>query len=330
MRLCCVNGYFTAFLQWLAYKKAGGKIFFYVFHGASIITSDMKFLLPYIYLARLDRPIGTWLLLLPCWWGVLAASSNGGALNPNFFLLFALGALLMRAAGCVYNDLIDHNFDAQIARTKTRPLPMGSISRSAAVIFLIALSLSGFLVLIQFNRQTIILGFISLALVAIYPFMKRITYMPQFFLGLAFGWGVLMGWAAIYNSVGLEILTFYIGTIFWIIGYDTIYALQDKEGDLLLGLKSSALLFANHIKPSLRVFYFLAFSFMLASGFLISASLAFYFGLALAATHLSWQIISLEIESPDSALKIFKSNRDFGIIILASLAANHISSILTG
>lgn len=289
----------------------------------------MKFLLPYIYLARLDRPIGTWLLLLPCWWGMLAASYNGFVLKPSFFLLFALGAIFMRSAGCVYNDLVDHDFDARIERTKTRPLPMGSISRSAAIIFLIVLSLSGFLVLIQFNYQTIILGFLSLALIAIYPFMKRITYMPQFFLGLVFGWGVLMGWVAVKGSIGLEIIMFYIGTIFWIIGYDTIYALQDKEGDLMLGLKSSALLFADHIKLSLTFLYSLSFIFILIGGFLISANIAFYFGMMFAAAHLCWQIISLKIDNPNSALKIFKSNRDCGIIILASLFANHISNILT-
>ena len=293
----------------------------------------MKALSPYIQLARLERPIGSWLLLLPCWWGLVAAAGAGAGFNQNFLwlgFLLALGAVLMRGAGCTYNDLADHNFDAQVERTKTRPLPSGALSRTAAWgFFALQLLLAG-LVLLQFNRQTIILGLLSLVLVALYPFMKRITSMPQLFLGLAFSWGILMGFSATGASLTPSIFALYLGGIFWVIGYDTIYALQDKKDDLLLGLKSSAIFFGDKVKMALVTLYGLALAGWLAFGVLSAASLAFYIGLGFVLCHFVWQIKTLDRDASASALKIFQSNRDSGFLVLASLSANHFSKTLSG
>ena len=200
---------------------------------------------PYLRLMRADRPIGTWLLLWPCWWSAALAWKAAGTRIPDLWLLllFAIGATVMRGAGCVYNDIADRDFDAQVARTRSRPIPSGQVSITQAAIFMVALCLIGLAVLLQFNRFAIILGMASLGIVALYPFMKRITYWPQTVLGLAFSWGALMGWAEVFGRLDAPALLLYAASIAWTVGYDTIYAHQDKEDDALVGLKSTALKF---------------------------------------------------------------------------------------
>jgi 4-hydroxybenzoate polyprenyltransferase len=200
---------------------------------------------PYLKLARLDRPIGTWLLLFPCWWGLALASK--GWPDPELLIAFALGSVVMRGAGCTYNDMVDREFDARVERTRRRPLPSGAISLRAAAVFLALQLLAGLAILFTFNTITIALGIASLALVFTYPFMKRVTWWPQAFLGLTFNWGVLMGWSAVTGDISLPALLLYTGAIAWTIGYDTIYAHQDKEDDALIGLRSTALLFGPQV-----------------------------------------------------------------------------------
>src|SRR6202046_5457124 len=212
---------------------------------------------PYLRLARLDRPIGSWLLLLPCWWSVALAAIAAGSPAPGLahIALFFVGAFSMRGAGCTYNDIVDRDLDASVERTRSRPIPSGQVSVFSAAVFLVAQALVGFAVLISFNAFTIGLGIASLAIVAIYPFMKRITYWPQIVLGLAFSWGALMGWAAAFGRLDLPALLLYAGSISWVIGYDTIYAHQDSEDDALIGIKSTALLFGARTRPALMMFY---------------------------------------------------------------------------
>ena len=203
---------------------------------------------PYAQLMRLDRPIGWWLLLLPCWWGLfLAQIARGGGL-PNlwFAFLFLLGAIIMRGAGCTLNDIVDRNYDGLVARTKGRPIPSGRVSVKQAQIFLVSQCLLGLVILLQFNPYTIVLASASLLIVVIYPFMKRVTHWPQLVLGLAFNWGALVGWSAVQNSLAWPPLVLYLGGIFWTLGYDTIYAHQDKEDDVLIGVKSTALQFGEN------------------------------------------------------------------------------------
>src|SRR5215210_4928931 len=214
---------------------------------------------PYLRLARLDRPIGSWLLLLPCWWSAgLAGVGAREPVNVWHLLLFFIGAFAMRGAGCTWNDIVDRNLDSLVERTRSRPIPSGQVSVRAAATFLVMQALVGLAVLLQFNRFTVLIGFASLAVVAIYPFMKRITYWPQIVLGLAFSWGALMGWPALFGRLDWPALVLYAGSIVWVIGYDTIYAHQDREDDALIGIKSTALLFQENTKPMLAVFYTLA------------------------------------------------------------------------
>src|SRR5271163_4578462 len=215
---------------------------------------------PYLRLARLDRPIGSWLLLLPCWWSAALAAVAAQVRGPSpwHIALFFIGAFAMRGAGCTWNDIVDRDLDASVERTRSRPIPSGQVSRAQAALFLILQALVGFAVLISFNGFTIGLGIASLAIVKVYPFMKRITYWPQIVLGLAFSWGALMGWAAVFGRLGAPALVLYAGAIAWVIGYDTIYAHQDREDDALIGIKSTALLFGARTKRMLSLFYGLA------------------------------------------------------------------------
>src|ERR1700735_5151310 len=208
-------------------------------------------------LARLDRPIGSWLLLLPCWWSAALAAVAAQARAPNILhlILFFIGAFAMRGAGCTWNDIVDRDLDMAVERTRSRPIPSGQVSTAQAALFLVLQALLGFAVLISFNTFTVGLGIASLAIVAIYPFMKRITYWPQIVLGLAFSWGALMGWAAAFGRLDLPALLLYAGSISWVIGYDTIYAHQDSEDDALIGIKSTALLFGARTRPALMMFY---------------------------------------------------------------------------
>jgi 4-hydroxybenzoate polyprenyltransferase len=276
---------------------------------------------PYLRLARLDRPIGSWLLLIPCWWSsaLAAVAARAPAPRLSHIALFFVGAFAMRGAGCTWNDIVDRDLDAAVERTRSRPIPSGQVSVTQAALFLLLLALVGLAVLVTFNGFTIALGIASLAIVAVYPFMKRFTYWPQIVLGLAFSWGALMGWAAAFGSLTAPPLLLYAGSIAWVIGYDTIYAHQDREDDALIGIKSTALLFGERTKPMLALFYGLAVVLLGAAGFSAGAGWVFALGLAAFAAHLAWQIVRLDIAAPDNCLAVFKSDRDAGLILFAGL-----------
>jgi 4-hydroxybenzoate polyprenyltransferase len=275
---------------------------------------------PYLRLSRFDRPIGAWLLLMPCWWSVGLAAIQARAL-PNVWhvVLFFIGAFVMRGAGCTWNDIVDRNLDGLVERTRSRPIPSGQVSLVQAAAFLLAQALVGLLVLLQFNPFAIATGIASLAIVAVYPFMKRITYWPQIVLGLAFSWGALMGWAGAFGRLDWPAVLLYAGAISWVIGYDTIYAHQDRDDDALIGIKSTALLFGARTKPMLALFYGVAVLLIGLAGILVGAGVLFALGLAAFAAHLAWQIYRLDIGDPDLCLKIFKSNRDAGLILFAGM-----------
>jgi 4-hydroxybenzoate polyprenyltransferase len=276
---------------------------------------------PYLRLARLDRPIGSWLLLMPCWWSVgLAAVKAGTNVNLWHVLLFFVGAFAMRGAGCTWNDIVDRDLDARVERTRSRPIPSGQVTVASAAAFLVLQALLGLAVLLQFNRFTVYVGLASLLVIAIYPFMKRITYWPQIVLGLAFSWGALMGWPATFGRLDLPAVLLYGGAIAWVIGYDTIYAHQDRDDDALIGIKSTALLFRERTKPMLALFYALAVALIALAGFAAGAGLVFALGLLVFAAHLAWQICRLDIDNPVNCLMVFKSNRDAGLILFAGLA----------
>lgn len=275
---------------------------------------------PYLRLMRLDRPIGSWLLLLPCLWSVALASLSMN-LFPSFkmALLFAIGAVVMRGAGCTYNDILDRDIDAEVERTRSRPIPSGQVSLQSAWIFLSVQCLIGLVVLLQFNLFSIILGASSLLIVAIYPLMKRFTYWPQLILGLAFNWGALLGWASIKEEVSFAAGALYLAGISWTIGYDTIYAHQDREDDALLGLKSTALKFGEQSKSWLTGFYGLTALSLLAAGYFSQTSALYYCGIISASAHLAWQIWRLDINDAKLCLNLFKSNRDFGLLVLGTI-----------
>jgi 4-hydroxybenzoate polyprenyltransferase len=275
---------------------------------------------PYLRLARLDRPIGSWLLLIPCWWSAaLAADSAGAPVNAWHLLLFFIGAFAMRGAGCTWNDLVDRDLDRRVERTRSRPIPSGAVTVTAAGVFLALQALVGLAVLLQFNSFTRLVGFSSLGVVAIYPFMKRITYWPQIVLGLAFSWGALMGWPALLGRLDVPPLLLYAGAIFWVIGYDTIYAHQDREDDALIGIKSTALLFGTRTRPALSVFYGLAVLLLALSEWSTGGGLISALGIGAFAAHLAWQVNRLDIADPALCLRLFKSNRDAGLLLFAGL-----------
>ena len=292
-----------------------------------VLRLTPAFLHPYLKLARMDRPIGTWLLLFPCWWSLIMGREVVGGLRLNggpdwdLFLLFAIGAFVMRGAGCTYNDIVDRKIDAQVARTATRPIPSGQVTTLQAVIFLALLLAIGLFILLQLNQFTIYLGIASLALVFTYPFMKRITYWPQAWLGLTFNWGALMGWAAIVHSLDRGPILLYLAGVAWTLGYDTIYAHQDKEDDALIGVKSTALKFGDKTKLWLTVFYGTAIALMLAAGLSIDLSWPFLIGVACVALLFAWQVIDLKLDDPADCLKKFHSNRYAGWFLLFGLYA---------
>jgi 4-hydroxybenzoate polyprenyltransferase len=275
---------------------------------------------PYLRLARLDRPIGSWLLLLPCWWSAgLAAVAAGTNVDLWHVVLFFIGAFAMRGAGCTWNDIVDRDLDARVERTRSRPIPSGQVTVASAAVFLALQALVGLAVLLQFNLFTVGVGLASLAVVAVYPFMKRVTYWPQIVLGLAFSWGALMGWPATFARLDPPAFLLYAGAIAWVIGYDTIYAHQDREDDALIGIKSTALLFRERTKPMLALFYALAVLFIALAGWSAGAGIVFALGLVAFAAHLGWQIRRLDIDDPVNCLMVFKSNRDAGLILFAGL-----------
>jgi len=276
---------------------------------------------PYLRLSRFDRPIGSWLLLMPCWWSAALAAIVAGTTRGlwSTLALFFVGAFVMRGAGCTWNDITDHRLDAQVERTRSRPIPSGQVTIAKAAIFMVALALIGLAVLLQFNRTAILTGVASLGIVAIYPFMKRITYWPQVVLGLAFSWGALMGFAALLGRIEAPALLLYAGAIAWVIGYDTIYAHQDVEDDALIGIKSTALLFGGRTRTMLALFYALAVVLIGAALALCAVRWPAWCGLSAFATHLAWQIARLDISDPADCLRLFKSNRDAGLLLFAGL-----------
>jgi 4-hydroxybenzoate polyprenyltransferase len=276
---------------------------------------------PYLRLARIERPIGWWLLLMPCWWSAALAAIAGGQPwpNPLHCVLFLIGAVAMRGAGCTYNDIVDRDLDTRVERTRQRPLPSGQISLKGALAFLALQGVVGLLVLLQFNRFAILTGFASLGIVALYPFMKRFFWMPQIVLGLAFAWGALMGWAAAFGSLSAAAILLYLGSIAWVVGYDTIYALQDIEDDEIAGIKSSARFFGERVRLGVAVCYGLTLLFMAAAFILVDAGPLSFLGLALFAFHLAWQVVRIDRHDGAGALRLFRSNRDAGLILFGAM-----------
>jgi len=274
--------------------------------GNWVDTHAPLWMRPYLRLSRLDRPIGSWLLLMPCWWSAALAAGMAHAIGqlPLLIVLFLIGAFAMRGAGCTWNDITDRDLDALVERTRSRPIPAGQVSVPQAAAFLVAT------------------GIASLVIVAVYPFMKRITWWPQIVLGLAFSWGALMGFAVTLGRIDATALLLYAGSISWVIGYDTIYAHQDAEDDALIGVKSTALLFGARTRQALMLFYGLAVVLIGAALTLAGARWPAWIGLAAFAAHLIWQIRRVEIGDPALCLRIFKSNRDAGLLLFAGLLAD--------
>jgi len=276
---------------------------------------------PYARLMRLERPIGWWLLLLPCWWGLALGQIawGGGLPSPWYALLFLVGAIVMRGAGCTLNDIADRNFDGRVERTRLRPIPSGQVSIPQAFAFLVLLCLAGLAVLLQFNWFTVFVGAASLVVVAVYPFMKRITYWPQAVLGLAFNWGALVGWTAVHGALSPAALLLYAGGVSWTLAYDTIYAHQDKEDDALIGLKSTALRFGDASIWWLALFFFLSLALIDAAVWLAGGSIIAHVGVAAAAMHAAWQLARFDAANATRCLELFRSNRIFGLIIASGL-----------
>ena len=275
---------------------------------------------PYLRLARLDRPIGSWLLLMPCWWSAGLAGIQADRLPSLWHIvLFFIGAFAMRGAGCTWNDLVDRDLDTKVERTRSRPIPSKQVTVAQATVFMLAQASIGFLVLVQFNRFTVMTGLASLSVIAIYPFMKRITYWPQIVLGLAFSWGALMGWPAAFGRLDWPAIVLYAGSISWVIGYDTIYAHQDREDDMMIGIKSTALLFGENTRPILAGFYAGAVLLIAAAGLMAGGGWIFVLGLIAFAAHLVWQVMRLDINDSAHCLKQFKSNRDAGLILFGAM-----------
>jgi 4-hydroxybenzoate polyprenyltransferase len=276
---------------------------------------------PYLQLARLDRPIGSWLLLLPCWWSAGLAALAAGARWPDLklLLLFAIGAVAMRGAGCTWNDILDRDLDARVERTRSRPIPSGRVSVAGAFVFLLALALIGLLVLVHMNAFAIATGIASLAVVSVYPLAKRVIWFPQAVLGLAFSWGALMGWAAVFGRIGFPALVLYAGSILWVIGYDTIYAHQDRDDDAIIGVRSTARLFGEQTRLALALLYAGAVILIFVAGILAGGGILFALGAAGFALHLAWQVRAIDIGNPGACLYLFRSNREAGLILFAGI-----------
>ena len=288
----------------------------------------MKNLKLFIVLTRLTKPIGYMLLFWPCLWGLTIAYDFNNDLNIFIFYLFLFfaGSILMRSAGCIVNDIADRNFDKKVARTKNRPIASGKISIFLATVYVLILCSLAFLVLINFNKLTIILAIASLPLAFAYPLMKRFTYWPQLFLGITFNYGLILGWVSINESISLIPLVFYFGAIFWTLGYDTIYGFQDIKDDEIIGVKSTSILFKNNSKMFLSIVFFLFVVFYLTMGFLMKFNLAFYILSIIPISHLFlYQIKKFDPLNPEICLSAFKSNNLFGLIIFANLLIGKIT-----
>ncbi len=281
---------------------------------------------PWLQLMRLDRPIGSWLLFWPCVCGLAlgAMAEERSFLDWRDFYyvaLFGLGTIVMRGAGCAFNDIVDRKIDAQVVRTRGRPIPSGAVSVTAAAVFTVLLALLGLVILLQFNRFAVMLGAASLLLVAAYPFMKRITWWPQAWLGLTFNWGALLGFAALTGHIDLPDMLLYIGLFFWTLGYDTIYAHQDKEDDALIGVKSTARLLMQDSGKWILRFYAICFTLVLAAGFAEHAGWPFAFIMAAAGAHMIWQVRRLKIDDAANCLMLFRANSVTGGLMALSFAA---------
>ena len=287
---------------------------------------------PYAQLARWDRPIGWQLLLWPCLWSVGLALNASPATSPLLALwlgvLFLVGAVAMRGAGCTWNDVTDRHLDAAVARTRSRPLPSGRVSVRAALVFIVAQCLVGLAVLLQLPPFAIALGFASVPIVLLYPFAKRITDWPQLVLGLAFSWGALMGWAAIHRDLAAAPFLLYAGAIAWTVGYDTIYAHQDREDDALVGVRSTARLFGPRTRPALVAIYALTLALFAAAFWTAGAHPVAYLGLVAAAWHMTGQVRRLDIDDADQCLALFRSNNTLGWIVLLGLLGGWLATIL--
>ena len=281
----------------------------------------------YILLMRLNSPIGSMLLLYPCLWGLISASSSIEEILQNIFLfiIFILGAFIMRSAGCVINDIFDRNIDIQVDRTKSRPLADKSISLHESIVIFITLSSIGLCILLSLNTLSIKVGLLSFILLIIYPLTKRITYWPQLFLALTFNIGVLIGYAAITNILPFEIYFLYAAGIFWTLGYDTIYAYQDIDDDISIGVKSTAILFKDSAKYWISSFYILMTSNLLIFGLLSSQEMIYFLLLILILSHQLFQIYKLDIKRPEVCLAIFKSNKYLGLLVCLVLLSNYIN-----
>ena len=277
---------------------------------------------PYLRLARIDRPIGWWLLVLPCWWSAALVASYQSRAFPSVMdlILFFIGAVAMRGAGSTYNDIVDRDLDRRVARTKSRPVASGQVSVKAASLFCVLQCVVGLLVLLSFNGFAIGLGFLSLLPVLLYPFMKRITSWPQAVLGLAFSWGALMGWATAEGALAAPALWLYGAAIAWTMGYDTIYAIQDIEDDALAGIRSTALLFGVRTPEAVGLFYGLASLMTFAALISAGAGWVAYAGAAAFSAHLFHQTYRIRLDNAPLALRLFQSNRDAGLLLFVGLA----------
>lgn len=276
---------------------------------------------PYALLMRLDRPAGWWLLLLPGWWAIALAGGGIFGMGPRqwaLMILFLIGAVVMRAAGCIVNDLWDRDLDAKVERTRARPLASGAISPRQALLTLGLLLCAGLLILLQTSWMCGALGVLSLVFVGIYPLMKRITWWPQAFLGLTFNFGALMGWAAVMNDVSVAAVLLYGAGFFWTLGYDTIYAHQDIEDDMKVGIKSTARLFGSKSRKYVTAFYALAWLLLGLAGLAATGSSVIFLFLIPVAVHFGWQVKYWYINDPASSLRMFKSNRTAGLLALAA------------
>jgi len=275
----------------------------------------------FIELTRLNKPIGFMLLFWPCLWGLTLAfnQTKEFKLFVNYIILFFLGSVLMRSAGCIFNDIVDKNFDKKVDRTKNRPIPSGRISMQESFVYIVLLCFIALIILIQFNFLTIVLGLLSIPFAFSYPYMKRLTYWPQLFLGLTFNWGILMGWTAFIGEISLEPILLYFAAIFWTLGYDTIYGFQDINNDEIIGVKSTSIKFKENYKIFIGLCYFICILFLIAVGFLEENKIYYFTFLIFPATHLFYQVIRLDRNDPNNCLIAFKSNNFFGFLVFLTL-----------
>ena len=276
----------------------------------------------FIELTRLNRPIGYMLLFWPCLWGLTIAYDFNSQLEKFYFysLLFLLGSMLMRSAGCIVNDIVDKNFDKKVERTKNRPIASGKVSVKLAIIYSFILCGLAFLVLINFNKFTILMALLSMPLAFTYPLMKRFTYWPQLFLGITFNYGLVLAWISINNSINLVPIIFYFGAIFWTLGYDTIYGYQDIKDDEIIGVKSTSIKFKNNPKKFISLCYIFFFLSLILVGFLMDFKVSYFISLVITFFHLTiYQIKNLEVSNPNMCLKKFKSNNLLGLIVFVNI-----------